>query len=61
MLHGRYYVGVGDDVREAGLDYLSLLEHCDLDASDYHAVDPHPNRSGYDKILRCVGRELDLL
>ena len=56
-----YYLDVSADVRRAGFGYVSILERCDLEESDYHDVDPHPNRSGYEKIRRCVGRELGLL
>ena len=60
-IHETYYLDVSADVRRAGVGYVSILERCDLEESDYHDVDPHPNRSGYEKIRRCVGRELGLL
>lgn len=60
-IRGRYYLDVAADVRKAGLGYVSMLERCDLESSDYHEVDAHPNQMGYEKIRRCVGRELGLL
>lgn len=50
----RLRIDPANDMRSAGLSYVSLLEACDLDRSDYFDTDPHPNRRGYRKILRCV-------
>jgi hypothetical protein len=57
---GRHRVDARRAVEEAGLRYVSLLGECDLERSDYFLADRHPNRRGYEKLARCVGRALEL-
>jgi hypothetical protein len=56
----RLDVDVSETVRGAGLEYVSLLDVCDLEPSDYFGYDDHPRASGYDKIGSCVGHALGL-
>jgi hypothetical protein len=56
----RHRVDARSAVERAGLRYVSLLGACDLERSDYFPADRHPNRGGYEKLARCVGRALEL-
>jgi hypothetical protein len=58
---GHFALDAASRAQSAGIEYISLLEECDLEFDDYFAIDGHPNSRGYQKILQCVGSALDLI
>jgi hypothetical protein len=60
VARGEYFVDSVSAIRQAGFDYVSLLEVCDLVLDDYHRIDGHPHQEGYAKISECVAEALGL-
>jgi len=58
---GRHAARPGPQIEAAGFRYVSLLDACELERDDYFEIDGHLDASGYDELVRCVGRVLGVL
>ena len=49
-----YSLGIRNDIRKIGLEYIPLLELCDWTRTMYHKHDGHLNDLGYANLIHCL-------
>ncbi|QUS61183.1 SGNH/GDSL hydrolase family protein [Synechocystis sp. PCC 7338] len=56
--NNKYSLEIRDDIKQIGLEYISLLEICPWNRDMYHKHDAHFNDLGYHNLTNCISENL---